>query len=97
MCIPCRGAFFSPKNDPQGLPGLPQDVPGLPQDVPELAQRLTGGNSAAQVAEITGRIVKNRGLGILCRIYRIYRILIMWWQPARPRPYLPHAPGVRMT
>ena len=28
---------------------------------------------------------------------RINRISIMWQQPSRPRPYLPHAPGVRMT
>ncbi len=31
------------------------------------------------------------------RIQPIHRIQPKWWQQVRPKPYLPHAPGARMT
>ena len=37
------------------------------------------------------------GQELISRIPRIPRIPVMWWQQACPRPYLPPAPGVRMT
>ena len=52
---------------------------------------------ATQVLSSTAPAHKNKPLGILQRIYRIQRIQRKWWQQARPGPYLPHAPGARMT
>ena len=100
---------------PKALPELPQTLPKLPQGLPELPQSsqrcgsVSRGGSASKVAEINGRVVKYRGLGILYRIKRIkriyrikrikriYRIPGKWWQQVRLGAYLPHAPGVRMT
>ena len=94
---------------PKALPELPQTLPKLPQGLPELPQSsqrcgsVSRGGSASKVAEINGRVVKYRGLGILKRIYRIKRINRIkripgkWWQQVRLGAYLPHAPGVRMT
>ena len=64
---------------------------------PEAAGDDFGEGFTGQVAESDGRVVKYRRLGILPRILMIQLIPRKWWQQACPRPYLPHAPGVRMT
>ena len=78
---------------------LGRAAPGRP-GAPEAAGDDFGEGFTGQVAESDGRVVKYRRLGILPLIPRIPRIPLIRrkrCQQARPRPYLPHAPGVRMT
>ena len=106
-CTTLAGRFFPQKRHlfVLNMPAVAsQSPPELTQDIPELTQRpagpperpgaVPGGGFTDFLAESDGRVVKNEGLGILPRILRIQR---KWWQQACPRPYLPHAPGVRMT
>ena len=99
-----------PQSLPKALQEVPQTLPKLLKELPEPTQRpagpperpgaVPGGGFTGQVAQSDGRVFKNEGLGILRRIRRIPRIpriLLKWCQQVRPRPYLPHAPGARMT
>ena len=98
------GAFYFPQKENFCLKHAPRGFPELLKDLPELTQRPAvpperpgadpGGGFTDFLAESDGRVFKNEGLGILPRILRI---LSKWWQQVRPRPYLPHAPGARMT
>ena len=107
-CVLCTArAFYFPqkvyfclKHAPRGFPELLKDLPELtqrPAGPPERPGAVPGGGFTGQVAQSDGRVFKNEGLGILIRILIILRILLKWWQQVRPRPYLPHAPGARMT
>ena len=86
-------ASQSPPELTQGFPELTQR-PAVP---PERPGAVPGGGFTDFLAESDGRVVKHEGLGILPPIPRIPRIPPKWWQQACPRPYLPHAPGVRTT
>ncbi len=59
--------------------------------------RYVNENTCFLATESAQTIVNNSKIKRLIICYRIKRIPSKWWQQVRPRPYLPHAPGARMT